>query len=143
MIGNYWQVLKVLYETHTSLSSIVFTFRISRPEVFCKKNVLRSLTKFTEKHLCQSLFFNKIAGLRPATLFKKETLAHVFSCESCKIFKNTFFTENLWTTASNKLWGLIPLKTISLNIFCLLNQQLVCNGHYFAFLQNCLNLKPK
>ena len=27
--------------------------------------------KFTGKHLCQSLFFNKVEGLRPATLLKK------------------------------------------------------------------------
>ena len=38
--------------------------RSSRPEVFRKKGVLRNLTKFTRKHLCQSLFFNKVAGLR-------------------------------------------------------------------------------
>ena len=31
---------------------------------------------------------------------KKETLAQVFSCEFCEIFKNTFSTEHLWTTAS-------------------------------------------
>ena len=31
---------------------------------------------------------------------KKETLALVFSCEFCEIFKNTFLTERLWTTAS-------------------------------------------
>ena len=37
--------------------------RSSRPEVFCKKGVLRNFTKFTGKHLCQSLFFNKVAGL--------------------------------------------------------------------------------
>ena len=118
MIGNYWQALKVLYEAHTSLSSIVFTFRISRSEVFCKKYILRSFTKFTGKHLCQSLFSNKIADLRPATLLKKETLSQVFSSGFCKIFENTFFTEHLWTTASNKLtWRLIPLKIISLNIF--------------------------
>ena len=29
-----------------------------------KKGVLRNFTKFTGKHLCQSLFFNKVAGLR-------------------------------------------------------------------------------
>ena len=34
------------------------------PEVFCKKVVLRNFEKFTGKHLCQSLFFNKVAGLR-------------------------------------------------------------------------------
>ena len=39
-------------------------FRSSRSEVFCKKGVLRNLTKFTGKHLCQSLLFNKVAGLR-------------------------------------------------------------------------------
>ena len=31
---------------------------------------------------------------------KKETLARVFSCEFCKISKNTFFIEQLRTTAS-------------------------------------------
>ena len=31
---------------------------------------------------------------------KKETLALVFSCEFYKIFKSTFFTEHLRTTAS-------------------------------------------
>ena len=38
--------------------------RSSRPEVFCKKGVFRNFTKFTGKHLYQSLFFNKVAGLR-------------------------------------------------------------------------------
>ena len=33
------------------------------PEVFCKKGVLRNFTKFTGKHLCQSLFLNKVAGI--------------------------------------------------------------------------------
>ena len=32
-----------------------------------EKGVLRNFTKFTVKHLCQSLFFNKVAGLRPAS----------------------------------------------------------------------------
>ena len=29
--------------------------------VLCKKGVLRNFTKFTGKHLCQSLFFSKVA----------------------------------------------------------------------------------
>ena len=29
-----------------------------------RKGVLKNFTKFTGKHLCQSLFFNKVAGLR-------------------------------------------------------------------------------
>ena len=30
------------------------------------------------------------------------TPEQVFSCEFCEIFKNTFFTENVWATASQK-----------------------------------------
>ena len=40
---------------------------------------MKNFVKFTGKHLCKSLFFNKVTGLRPATLFKKETLAQMFS----------------------------------------------------------------
>ena len=36
--------------------------RSSRPEVFYKKGVLRNFAKFTGKHLCQSIFFNEVAG---------------------------------------------------------------------------------
>ena len=38
------------------------TCRSSSPEVFCENGVLRHFAKFTGKHLCQSLFFNKVAG---------------------------------------------------------------------------------
>ena len=65
--------------------------RCSVKKVFCEKGVLRNFAKFTGKQLRPSVFFNKVAGPRPATLFWKETLTQVFSCEFCKIFKNTFF----------------------------------------------------
>ena len=65
-------------------------FRSSRPEVFCKKGVLKNFAKFKGKHLCQSLFFDKVAGAA-CNFIKKETLAQMFSCEFCKISKNTFF----------------------------------------------------
>ena len=32
-------------------------------KVFCKKSVPKNFAKFTEKHLCQSLIFNKVAGV--------------------------------------------------------------------------------
>ena len=41
--------------------------RSSRPEVFCKKGVLINFIKFTGKHLCQSLFLNKVSGLSKNT----------------------------------------------------------------------------
>ena len=42
---------------------IITLLRSSRPEVFCKKGVPRNFAKFRGKHLCQSLFFNKVAGV--------------------------------------------------------------------------------
>ena len=72
--------------------------RSSRLEVFCKKGVIRNFTKLTGKHLCESLFFNKIAGLRLEET--GETLAQVFSCEFCEIFKNIFWKEHLRITFS-------------------------------------------
>ena len=50
----------------------------SRPEVFCKKDFLRNFAKLTGKHLCQGLFYNKVAGLRPATLLKRDSNKGVF-----------------------------------------------------------------
>ena len=59
---------------------ITLLYRSSRPEVFCKKCVLENSAKFTELHLCQSLFFNKVEAYN---FIKKETLGQVFSCEFC------------------------------------------------------------
>ena len=85
-----------------------------------KKGILKNFAKFIGKHLCQSLFFNKVAGLRPqpavsasvstswylkaCNFIKKETLEQMFSCEFCEISKNTFFIEHLW-------WLLLVLES--------------------------------
>ena len=68
--------------------------RSSHRKCSIKKAVLKNFAKFAEKHLCQILFFNKFAGLRPATI-EKETLAQVFSCEFSKFLRTLFFTEHL------------------------------------------------
>ena len=70
-------------------------FRNSRSDVFCKKGVIRNSTKFTGKHLCQSLFFNKVAGLRPATLLKKMLWNRCFPVNFVKFPRTTFLTEHL------------------------------------------------
>ena len=41
--------------------TIFIHHRSIRPDVFCKTGVLRNFAKFTGKHLCQSIFFNKVA----------------------------------------------------------------------------------
>ena len=65
-----------------------------------QKDVLRNFTKFTGKHLCQSLFFKKSCSPKACNFIKKEILAQVLSCEFCEISKNTFFKEHLWRAAS-------------------------------------------
>ena len=53
------------------------------------KGVLKNFSKFTGKHLCWSLSFNKVAD--PGTgVFQR--ILH--------FFKSIFFSEHLWTTAS-------------------------------------------
>ena len=73
-------------------------------EVFCKKSVLKNFAKFTEKHLCQSLFFNKVAGLRPATLLKKRLWHRCFSVNFAKFLRTPFLTEHLrWLLLNSEI----------------------------------------
>ena len=78
-------------------------FRISRPELFFEKGVLKNFPKITGKHLCWSLDFNQVAGLQLATLLKKR-LPHRFCPVNlknfAKILKNTYFVKRLRMTAS-------------------------------------------
>ena len=90
--------VSLLYLSLIAVVSFVFCFhrgfRNSRSEVFCKKSVLKNFAKFIGKHLCRSLFFTKVAGLRSATLLKKR-LWHtgVFLRIFAKMFKNSYFKE--------------------------------------------------
>ena len=68
----------------------------SRSEVFCKKGVLRNFTKFTGKHRRQSLFFNKVAGLRPVTLLKKRPWHRCFPVNFVKLLRTPFIIEHHW-----------------------------------------------
>ena len=59
------------------------------------KGVLKSFTKFTEKHLCQSVFLNKVAGLRPLTFLKKRLWHRYFLVNFAKFLRAPFFTEHV------------------------------------------------
>ena len=52
------------------------------------------------RKLLSEAVVQRCSGLRPATLLKKETLTQVFSCEFCKISKNTFFHRTPLVAAS-------------------------------------------
>ena len=96
---------------HKNLKEIGITQDVSKLTIFMnlwydngshrrcsvRKGVLRN---FTGKHLCQSLFFNKVCRSNATG----ETLAQVFSCELCETSKSTFFTEHVWAAASRWWW---------------------------------------
>ena len=88
-------------------------FRGSHRRCSVRKGVLRDFAKVTGKHLCQSLFFNKVAGLA-------QVLEQVISCDFWEISKNTFFTEHIRVSASGWwLYGKIKLiKCLLLIIKC-------------------------
>ena len=87
--------------TSKETNPLLRRFRSSHRRCSVKKGAFRNFAKLTGKDLWQNLFFNKVAGLWPITLQKKETLAQAFLCEFCEISKNTFSTEHLQTTASD------------------------------------------
>ena len=96
-----------------------------------RKGLLRNFVKFTGKHLCQSLFFKKVAG--------QETWAQVFSCEFCKISKNTFFAEHLWaTTFENFLELLVNSSSNTVKKFNFMSASPVLIKNVIILLYNTL-----
>ena len=101
----------LLYELTSFLILNICDSRASRSShQMCsiKKGVLKSLAKFTGKNLCQSLFFNKVAGLKLATLLKKRLCysyllvnfakflrIHFLQNTSGRLLLNVLFTCNL------------------------------------------------
>ena len=78
---NYEYVQSISQDLAFCIFSRKFSanIRSSRPDVFCKKGVLKYFARFKGKHLCKSLFFNKGVGLRCA-----------------KFLRTPFFIEHLW-----------------------------------------------
>ena len=73
------------FSTHSS----IVTARNCRVQMSCKKLFHEIFVKFTRKHLCWSLFFNKVAGLS-LQFYQKKTLALVLSCDLRKFWRAPF-----------------------------------------------------
>ena len=72
--------------THTRIKS-------SYQRCSMKKGVLRNFTKFTVKYLCQSLFFNRVVGLRPVNLLKKRLKHRCFPVNFAKFLRIPFLQD--------------------------------------------------
>ena len=68
----------------------------SRPDVYCKKGVLKNFAKFSGKNLLQSLFCNKVAGLRRTTLLTKRLWHRCFLVSFAKFLKTPFAEHLRW-----------------------------------------------
>ena len=82
--------------------SYLMSHRSSRLEVLCEKGVLENFTKFAGKQLCQSLFFNKFAGLAPSGVISNNRFPFsnflFIICQQSRLQKQNisyiFFTYN-------------------------------------------------
>ena len=68
------------------------------PEVFYQEGVFKNFTKFTGKHLCWSLFFDKLQAWDLQFYLKWDSSTGVF-LKLFEIFKNTIFTKHLRATS--------------------------------------------
>ena len=96
--------------------------RGSRLDVFCKKGVLENFSKFTGKDLRQSLFFNKVASLRPAALLKKRSWHVCFPVNFTKFLKTPCFIEyHRWLLFFYPTFPILVFQTLLYFLSCFIN----------------------
>ena len=77
----------------------ILQLKVATRGVMWKKLFLK-ISQNSQKNTSARVSFLTKLQASELQLYKKETLALVFSWEFCEIFKNTFFTEHLRTAAS-------------------------------------------
>ena len=66
------------------------------PEAFCKKMCSWKFHKIHRKTPVPETFFNKAAGLRPATLLKKRLLHRCFPVNFVRFLRTPFLKNTSW-----------------------------------------------
>ena len=57
--SNRWEIASEITSQRKKVTTDAVVFCVfSRLVLFCEKRALRNFTKFSGKHLCQSLYFN-------------------------------------------------------------------------------------
>ena len=90
---DYWKIFVSAGCTNLILRRKICFFKRSRG--YCLKKVLLRISRNLREKTCARIFFKKKILYYFFYFSKNKTLAQLFSCEYCKIFKNAFFTENL------------------------------------------------
>ena len=86
--------------------------RSSHHKCSMKKGTLINFTKFTGKQQCQSLFFNKIAGLRAATLLKQKLWQRCFLVNFTKCLRTSY----LQNTSGRMLLNLFVARILNFSL---------------------------
>ena len=105
-VNHLFIVDLVIIDTQNSSSENRAKYtRSSRPELFCRKGVVRNFEKFAGKHLCRVSFSIKLQalGLRPALLLKKRLWHRYFLVNLAKFLTIPFFIEHLRWLLLNKV----------------------------------------
>ena len=103
------------------------TVRISHWRCSVKQGLLKNFANFTGKNHCKSLFVIKLQFRWPATFLKK-ILTQVLSCEIYKLFKNNYFEEHLWMSASKFYLEKDYNTSMFLWILGIIQEHLFCRG---------------
>ena len=76
------------------------------------KKVFLEISEHSQENTCARVsFFNKVAGLKPATLLKKRLWHRCFPMNAVKFLRTPFHIEHLW-------WLLLKRSYICYHIIC-------------------------
>ena len=124
LLGGIRKLIKFCFQDSIIVASIFFFLSIwtSVKETHIKnytaqKQFPANLVTFTEEILNGKLHFlcsaiKNTKSLKTCNFIKKETLAHVFSCEFCKISKNNFLYGTPQLAASGVIFTRARLENL-------------------------------
>ena len=130
-----------LFNHYLIVISLGGKYRSSHQRCSVKKGGLRNFSKFTGKHLCHCLFFNKVAGLRPyaCNFLKKRLWDSCFPLNFVKILRTSFLQNT-----STQLLLEIPVSKLfsnfDIHLYCKLVK--VKDLSNFQFPKNVSTSKP-
>ena len=109
-LSRFCVKISVFWNVATSIKIhcvILLLFRSSHQRCSLKIGVLKNFAKFTGKHSCQSLFFNKVVGF----LFKK------------RLWRTSFFTGDCY-------WLFTVWSSIFDSLFLWIQSMVIWNQNY-------------
>ena len=103
---------KDLLRTLSNLHDGTFSENANAATCSVKNGVLKNFAKYTGKHLCQSLLFNKVAGFRPTNLLKKRLWHRCFPVNFTQFLRTPFYR----TSPEDCFWKWLAAKSCIMDV---------------------------